>query len=84
MSRGERSGSSGRCPVVADVFRLLGVGSERVVACRDMSGHAARVVICARPDGVVLSASDGGPVRLTSRQAARLGAVLTSVNAVRR
>jgi hypothetical protein len=54
------------------------VRDERVVACRDVTGRASRVVVCPAADGsgVLLSAPGGGPLRLTERQARRLGRAL--------
>lgn len=51
---------------------------ERVVACRDLTGAVARVVICPDGDGhgVLVSAPGIGPLRLTDRQASRLSRAL--------
>jgi hypothetical protein len=51
------------------VFWRLGIGAERVLVCRDVSGRAQRVVICPDADGVLLSVSAPGPLRLSARQA---------------
>lgn len=66
---------------IAEVLRRVGIGPERVVACRDIAGGAARVVVCRDGDGVVLSVSSGGPLRLSAGQARRLGTVLAGAQA---
>ena len=71
----DRSRSSGR---VADVLRRIGIGAERAVACRDIAGGAARLVVCPDGDGVVVSVSSGGPLRLSAGQVRRLGTVLAA------
>lgn len=64
------------------MLRRIGLGPERAVACRDITGGAARLVVCPNGDGVVLSvSSSGGTLRLTARQARRLGAVLNAAQA---
>jgi len=63
------------------VLRRIGLGRERAVACRDITGGTARLVVCPDDDGVVLSVSSPGTLRLTARQARRLGAVLNAAQA---
>ncbi len=60
------------------MLHRVGIGAERAVACRDITGGAARLVVCPDGDGVVLSVSSGGPLRLSASQARRLGTVLAA------
>jgi hypothetical protein len=66
---------------IANVLRQLARGPERVVPCQDGAGAPARVVVHADPDGVLLSVSTSGPLRLSGRQAQRLAAALAASQA---
>lgn len=63
---------------IAKVLRQLARGPERVVPCRDRAGAPARVVVHADQEGVLLSVSTSGPLRLSGRQAQRLAAALAA------